>query len=286
MLSLTIFIFLVLIISLFFHSDVWKDLSCELIDGVVSSNVSSSDFALLECLENWILNDIWEEWQLQVSQHHDWAQNEGSRVSTSRLNKIKSRMSGTLLEQSMVKSNVATWSNSCTSNKPSSYASNDWAIKIWQKHHIKRLRMEREIHACSIHNHLFILDLREILSNLSRCIQELSINQFHDVCLMNNCDLLSIGCQCILKGILSNSLTLLLGDDLHRLNHTWVDLMLNRRVLALASLSDRHDVNVLVSCLYAWDTERMDSISKEIKLLRDVQGLFMPDVLFMSSGSF
>jgi hypothetical protein len=109
------------------------------------------------------------------------------------------------------------------------------------------------LHASIIHDHLLVFDGWELLADFSATIKEKSIDHFHDISLVDHCDLLSSGDKSVLHGVVSHSGSISSGDDFAGLENAWVNLVLDSRVLSFQVISDDDEIDVLVSGLDSWE---------------------------------
>jgi hypothetical protein len=109
------------------------------------------------------------------------------------------------------------------------------------------------LHASVVNNHLLELNVWELGSGFSAAIEEKSINQFHDVSLVDSCDLLSTGQVSVFEGVVGNSRSSSLGDDLQRFVNSWVNFVLDTRVFTFEIVSDDDEIDIFVSGVNIWE---------------------------------
>lgn len=91
---------------------------------------------------------------------------------------------------------------------------NDCSIKIWSNHDIKLGWILYQLHGAIINDHFFVLKERIFLCDSSGYVQEETIDQFHDVSLVNDGDFLSSAQMGELKSVLNQSFRVGSGGDL------------------------------------------------------------------------
>jgi hypothetical protein len=70
------------------------------------------------------------------------------------------------------------------------------------------------LHACVVHNHLVVQNIRELLGDLAAAFQEKAVSQLHDVGFVHSSHLAASIVLCIVEGILGYTNGCLAGDDL------------------------------------------------------------------------
>lgn len=179
-----------------------NDCLCKLRCCACSSDISCSNFPFLENFVDCWRDLVCEAREAKVSKHHHWANEDRCRVCCIFACQFKSSMWHSLREKSVVRANACSWCHSNSSSDASSNVGNDASVEIRSNHHVKLRRILDKLHRTVIHNHLFVLDEREFLGSCPCALQEKTINQLHDVCLMNNSHLLPSTQMSKLKGIL------------------------------------------------------------------------------------
>mmetsp|Transcript_74219 Transcript_74219/g.86110 ORF Transcript_74219/g.86110 Transcript_74219/m.86110 type:complete len:207 (-) Transcript_74219:339-959(-) len=176
-------------------------------------------------------------------------------------------MSGSLFEDIVLLSDVNSRSDSRTTSDTSSDVSNNTTVQVWHDHDIELPRVFHHLHAGIIDNELVVLDLWVFLGNFSGALQEQTVAFFHNVGFVDCSDFLSSRKESELKSILSNSERVCSSDDLNALHDSWVDLMLDTRVLSFGVFSQNDDINTFVSGVSVWKFSCVGHVAEHVQIL-------------------
>ncbi len=130
---------------------------------------------------------------------------------------------------------------------------NDSSVKVWCNHDVKLGWVLDQLHSAIINNHFFVLDERIFLWNSSGDFKEKTINQFHDVCLVNNWDFLSSAQMGEFEGVLNQSFRFGSGGDFEWFHDTWVNLVLNSWEFSFGIFSDDGNIDVVMFVSNWWE---------------------------------
>lgn len=199
-------------------------------------------------------DDIAEEWQADSSEHVAGRDDLARWVGQVFTDQSMSGASSSRLKHHVVWSERSTGDNTSSTDKSSTERPHDGAVKVWHDQDIELTRVLDHLHAGVVDNHLFELDMRVLLGSLSADLEEQSVDhlpsinfRLHNVRLVNTRDLLSADECSVLECELADSFGLFAGHDLDRLEDSWVDLVLDTRVLALEVFSDDDHVDSFMS---------------------------------------
>lgn len=225
------------------------DCLCELWSAACSSNISCSNLSFLQNFVDCRWDLIGKPWESQISQHHHRADKNWCRVSLVFPGKGKSSVWHSLWEKSIVLTNACTGSHADTASDACCDVGNNASVKIGSNHHIELGRVFDQLHRAVIHNHLFVLDEWEFFGSVTRTLQEKTIDQLHDVGLVNNSHFLSAGKMGELKGVLEQTVRVGTSCHLQRLHNSRINLMFYSWKFTFDVLPDDSDVNIVVTII-------------------------------------
>lgn len=89
------------------------------------------------------------------------------------------------------------------------------SIQIRHVHHLKLMRIRDQLHATVVDDHVVVLNVRVVFGNTTRCLQEQTVRQLHDIGLVHGGDTIASRVLGVLEGVPSDALRILPGDDFH-----------------------------------------------------------------------
>ena len=119
--------------------------------------------------------------------------------------------------------------------------------------------------AGSVEEVLVVGDLGVLLSDLSACLEEHTVRQLHNGCLVDGGHSVSAADLGVVERVPGDSLRGLVGDELDRLDDSVHELVLDTRVLSLGVLSDEDGVDVVVSGLEPDDGRAGSDVGEQVE---------------------
>ena len=152
----------------------------------MSSDIFGSHLLLLKDGSDGTWDLVGEFGEPEITQHHDWTDQDGGRVGDIFTCNVQTSMRHSLWKQSVICTNTSSWCHTDSSCNTSSNVRDDGTIKIGSNHDIELWRIFHQLHGTVIYNHFFVFDERISFSSLSSTFKEESINEFHNVGFVNN----------------------------------------------------------------------------------------------------
>lgn len=232
-----------------------------------SSNIFRSNLSFLQDFVDSRRDLISESWESQISQHHHRADENGGRVSLILSGKSESSVRHSLWEKSVVLTDACTGSHADTASDSCCDVGDNAAVKIGSNHHIELGRVFDQLHRAVIHNHFLVLDKWEFFGSVTSTLQEKTIDQLHDVGLVNDSHLLSARKMGKLKGVLEQTVRVGTSCHFQRFHNSRINLMLNSWKFTLNVLPDDRDVNIVVTIIDGREGVAKVDIGIEIQML-------------------
>lgn len=246
----------------------------ELRSGSVTANILGSDGTISKNIVGGLGNSVGVLIEAKVTQKHRGRKNHSGRVGLVATLNVKTNVSAAGLEDSVLTANVDTRNQTGATDKGSTNVTKNSTVKVGGDKNVKLLRPRDGLHRSVIDNHVGVLNLRVVLTDLFNSGTEKTVSQLHNVGLVNGSDLLTVVLQSKVIGKASNALRLVLGDDLEGLNNTGDGLVFQTRVLTLCVLTDEGHVNAINASLNTGNVldENQRGVDVELTTESNVEG--------------
>lgn len=250
-----------------------EDGSGELRGGSSTANVLGSNGGISKDIVSGLGDSVGMLIETKVTQKHRGRKNHGGGVGLVAALNVKTNVSATGLKDSVLTANVDTGNETGATNKGSTNVTQNGTVKVGGDENVKLLWPRDSLHRSVVDNHVGVFNLGVFLTNLLDGGTEKTISQLHDVGLVDGGDLLTVVLQGKVVGETGDTLRLVLGDNLKRLNNTRNRLVLQTRVLTLGVLTDKSHVNTVNAGLDTGDVldKNQGGVDVELTTKSDVE---------------
>lgn len=253
--------------------DVLQDVVDDLATGRGAAEVARVH-ALIDRLVDGVLDDGGVMLVAQVTEHVDRRVQHRDRIGDVLASDAGAGVAGARLEHRVVVAVVLAGQQPGAAQQAAHHVRHDGAVQIRRQHDVELMRIRHQLHAAIVDDHVVVNDVRIVLGDPPRDVQEQTVRQLHDVRFVNSRHLLTAVPLRVLERVTGDALRVGFRDDLHALDDARDALVLQHGVLALGVLPHDHDIDVLLTGIDARIRHAVQHVHVEIQLVSqgDVAG--------------
>eukprot|EP00056_Hartaetosiga_gracilis_P016399 m.4898 g.4898 ORF g.4898 m.4898 type:complete len:323 (-) comp4051_c0_seq1:176-1144(-) len=225
----------------------------------------ASAWPLCNGLEDSLFNFVGVLVEVHVPEHHDRGQHKGCWVCKIFPGNIRRCPMHRLKNGHAFLPNVATWSETKTTNETCGEIAENITIQVGHHHHIKLVRVLCDHQARLVEKLLIKMHIWILLRNLSAAFKKQPIRHFHHIGLVHGSDTITVVLLCKFKSKLSNAHGRLLCDQFDGLDHSWDHLVLNPTVFPFGVFTNNHCVHIIIGRLVSLDGSARTNVCKQVK---------------------
>jgi hypothetical protein len=219
-----------------------------------------------ESVEDSLLDTTSVLMETHVLQHHDTAEEKGSRVGKTLAGDVRGGTVDSLEDRALV-TNVTGGSKTETTDQTGAHVGQNVTIQVGHDEHLVVVGggVGDDLQAGVVQQLSVEFHIGEVLGDLAGGVEEKTVGHLHDGGLVHNTDLLLVDGTGILESEAEDALGGLLGDKLDALDDAIDNDVLNAGVFTLGVLTDQDGVDIIVGGLVASDGAAGTDVGEEVE---------------------
>src|SRR5882724_2090895 len=179
----------------------------------------------------------------EIVEHQDAAHQEGGWIRKALASDIRRRAVDGFKNRAVI-ADIPAGNNSETAYEPCRKIAHYVAIEVREEQDIELLRIQNNLHARIVNNHLFVFDFGKFGSNGANRPEKQAVRELHDVGFVNGVNFLAALFFGVRKGKPRNARRSAFGDDFQAFNDSRHDFMLQAGIKVFRIFANDHDVYV------------------------------------------